>query len=266
MHFNADVLLAALSRSIEAMKQPAAKVSVMEFLVLYLGEGKVAGSPTIPLHYRQWLSRNVPLLLDKCANVRQMAVRAVHAIASMDLDCVLGMLNQCGPAEAAALEKAIMALDGGGSVASGSQRDYSEGPPSVCGSEDAEGYGHGHGYSSHPKGTFIRPASVQRGSFQQEQRQQQVQYQQEQQQQRIGHAEAAMEDLNIRAGGGSSMGAGAGPAGAAWGPGSPAGMLTGSLRRILQLQRAATLECSWEQIIGSLLSDYNACCSDNGVN
>jgi hypothetical protein len=224
MHFDANVLLVALSRSIEAMKQPAAKVSVMEFLVLYLGEGKVAGAPTIPLHYRQWLSRNVPLLLDKCANVRQMAVQAVHAIASMDLDCVLGMLNQCGPQEAAALEKAIMALDGSGSIASGSQRDHSEGPPSVCGSEDAEGHGHGYGYSSHSKAAFIRPPSVQRGAIQQEPRQQQQRHN-KQGQQYIGQAEAAMADMNICARGASRMEAGAGAAEAAWGPGSPAGVL-----------------------------------------
>lgn len=46
LRLGADSLLPALVRSLEAMKQPAARVSVMEFCVLFLGEGKVAGVPS----------------------------------------------------------------------------------------------------------------------------------------------------------------------------------------------------------------------------
>jgi hypothetical protein len=48
LHLPADSLLPALTRSLEAMKQPAARVSVMEFAVLFLGDGKVAGAPSAP--------------------------------------------------------------------------------------------------------------------------------------------------------------------------------------------------------------------------
>ena len=45
LRLGADSLLPALVRSLDAMKQPAARVSVMEFCVLFLGPGKVAGVP-----------------------------------------------------------------------------------------------------------------------------------------------------------------------------------------------------------------------------
>eukprot|EP00878_Enallax_costatus_P040255 GHUV01046334.1.p1 GENE.GHUV01046334.1~~GHUV01046334.1.p1 ORF type:complete len:187 (-),score=24.82 GHUV01046334.1:32-592(-) len=53
LRLGADSLLPALVRSLDAMKQPAARVSVMEFCVLFLGPGKVAGMPntTGPLRY-----------------------------------------------------------------------------------------------------------------------------------------------------------------------------------------------------------------------
>jgi hypothetical protein len=51
LHLGADSLLPALNRSLEAMKQPAARVSVMEFCVLFLGEGKVAGVPSSNSHH-----------------------------------------------------------------------------------------------------------------------------------------------------------------------------------------------------------------------
>jgi hypothetical protein len=51
LHQPADSLLPALNRSLEAMKQPAARVSVMEFCVLFLGENKVAGVPSANSHH-----------------------------------------------------------------------------------------------------------------------------------------------------------------------------------------------------------------------
>ena len=52
VRLDADTLLPALIRALEAMKQPAARVSVMEFTVLFLGEGKVAGVPASATHVR----------------------------------------------------------------------------------------------------------------------------------------------------------------------------------------------------------------------
>lgn len=52
MEMDADVLMPALNRSLEAMKQPAARVSVMEFVVLFMGVGRVAGLPSSTTHIR----------------------------------------------------------------------------------------------------------------------------------------------------------------------------------------------------------------------
>lgn len=52
LRLDADALLPALIRSLEVMKQPAARVSVMEFTVLFLGEGKVAGLPSTATHVK----------------------------------------------------------------------------------------------------------------------------------------------------------------------------------------------------------------------
>jgi hypothetical protein len=81
---DADVLMPALNRSLEAMKQPAARVSVMEFVVLFMGVGRVAGLPSNTIHIRHWVSKNIPLLLDKNPNVRQMAGKALATIYTMD--------------------------------------------------------------------------------------------------------------------------------------------------------------------------------------
>jgi hypothetical protein len=101
------VLLVALCRALDAMKQPAAKVSVMEFLVLYLGEGKAAGPASNPLHLRQWLARNLPLLIDKTGIVRQIALRALHCIAAMDIDTVYAAAAAAPPPESAAVQRAL---------------------------------------------------------------------------------------------------------------------------------------------------------------
>lgn len=78
------MLMPALNRSLEAMKQPAARVSVMEFVVLFMGVGRVAGLPSNTIHIRHWVSKNIPLLLDKNPNVRQMAGKALATIYAMD--------------------------------------------------------------------------------------------------------------------------------------------------------------------------------------
>ena len=52
LEIDADVLMPALNRSLDAMKQPAARVSVMEFVVLFMGVGRVAGLPTNTTHLR----------------------------------------------------------------------------------------------------------------------------------------------------------------------------------------------------------------------
>lgn len=52
LEMDADVLMPALNRSLEAMKQPAARVSVMEFVVLFMGVGRVAGLPSSTTHIR----------------------------------------------------------------------------------------------------------------------------------------------------------------------------------------------------------------------
>lgn len=88
MEIDADVLMPALNRSLEVMKQPAARVSVMEFVVLFMGVGRVAGQPTSASHLRHWVSRNIPLLLDKNPNVRQMAGKALATIYSIDPNTV----------------------------------------------------------------------------------------------------------------------------------------------------------------------------------
>jgi hypothetical protein len=87
---DADVLMPALNRSLEAMKQPAARVSVMEFVVLFMGVGRVAGLPSNTIHIRHWVSKNIPLLLDKNPNVRQMAGKALATIYAMDPHTVRG--------------------------------------------------------------------------------------------------------------------------------------------------------------------------------
>jgi hypothetical protein len=52
MEIDADVLMPALNRSLDAMKQPAARVSVMEFVVLFMGAGGLTGMPTNTTHLR----------------------------------------------------------------------------------------------------------------------------------------------------------------------------------------------------------------------
>lgn len=52
LEMDADVLMPALNRSLDAMKQPAARVSVMEFVVLFMGVGRVAGLPSSTTHIR----------------------------------------------------------------------------------------------------------------------------------------------------------------------------------------------------------------------
>lgn len=52
LEIDADVLMPALNRSLDAMKQPAARVSVMEFVVLFMGVGRVAGLPSNATHVR----------------------------------------------------------------------------------------------------------------------------------------------------------------------------------------------------------------------
>lgn len=84
LELDADVLMPALNRSLEVMKQPAARVSVMEFVVLFMGVGRVAGLPSNTTHIRHWVSKNIPLLLDKNPNVRQMAGKALATIYTMD--------------------------------------------------------------------------------------------------------------------------------------------------------------------------------------
>jgi len=52
LEVDADMLMPALNRSLDAMKQPAARVSVMEFVVLFMGVGRVAGLPSNTGHLR----------------------------------------------------------------------------------------------------------------------------------------------------------------------------------------------------------------------
>ncbi|WIA41106.1 hypothetical protein OEZ86_004736 [Tetradesmus obliquus] len=107
-----DSLLLALNRSLEAMKQPAARVSVMEFCVLFLGPGKVAGVPSSNSHHmRQWISRNIPLLLDKNPNIRQMAGRALCTMYSIDPHSVAACLAQSSSQEVLAVQRSLAVVE-----------------------------------------------------------------------------------------------------------------------------------------------------------
>jgi hypothetical protein len=64
LHMDPDLLLPALTRSLEAMKQPAARVSVMEFVVLFMGVGRIAGVPANGTYMRCALRGAVPAASD----------------------------------------------------------------------------------------------------------------------------------------------------------------------------------------------------------
>eukprot|EP00878_Enallax_costatus_P013398 GHUV01014010.1.p1 GENE.GHUV01014010.1~~GHUV01014010.1.p1 ORF type:complete len:768 (+),score=287.98 GHUV01014010.1:178-2304(+) len=107
LRLGADSLLPALVRSLDAMKQPAARVSVMEFCVLFLGPGKVAGMPNTTGPLRQWVSKNIPLLLDKNPNVRQMAARALATMFSIDPSSVQACVAHASPQEVHAVQRSL---------------------------------------------------------------------------------------------------------------------------------------------------------------
>ncbi|KIY94798.1 hypothetical protein MNEG_13164, partial [Monoraphidium neglectum] len=133
LQFGADALLPALNRSLDAMKQPAAKVSVMEFAVLFIGEGKVAGVPLASLHLRQWVARGLALLLDKNAGVRRMAAKALGSLHDIDPPFIASCLAHASAAEALAFERALAAGlgttggAGGGGVGGAASRGPSPG-------------------------------------------------------------------------------------------------------------------------------------------
>ncbi|GBF91808.1 hypothetical protein Rsub_04913 [Raphidocelis subcapitata] len=105
--FGADALLAALVRALDAMKQPTAKVSVMEFCVGNLGPGRPAGAPSHSLHLRQWVSRNLGLLLDKNPVVRRGAARVLADLNESEPAFVSACLQSAPEAEATAFERAV---------------------------------------------------------------------------------------------------------------------------------------------------------------
>eukprot|EP00775_Hariotina_reticulata_P009312 gene9312-9477_t len=107
LRLDADSLLPALVRSLEAMKQPAARVSVMEFTVLFLGPGKVAGVPAATGQIRQWIGKNIPLLLDKNPNVRQMAGKALYTMLTIDSNSVAACLQHASAQEVMAVQRSL---------------------------------------------------------------------------------------------------------------------------------------------------------------
>ncbi|KAF8062702.1 clasp1b [Scenedesmus sp. PABB004] len=111
VRLSADALLPALNRSLDSMKQPAARVSVMEFTVLFLGDGKAAGVPTSATHLRTWLGKNVPLLLDKNPNVRAMAGRALATMYAMDPHSVAACLQHATSQEVLAVQRSLAAAE-----------------------------------------------------------------------------------------------------------------------------------------------------------
>ncbi|KAI8476813.1 MAG: clasp N terminal-domain-containing protein [Monoraphidium minutum] len=142
LQFNADALLPALNRSLDTMKQPAAKVSVMEFCVLFIGEGK-------------WVSRNLALLLDKNTGVRKMAAKALGALHAIDTPFIASCLAHAAPPEVVAFERALAAgIPGVGSAAAsrgpspgeGARFAAREGAGEEAEEEEAEANGGGHEY------------------------------------------------------------------------------------------------------------------------
>ncbi|GBF89721.1 hypothetical protein Rsub_02891 [Raphidocelis subcapitata] len=176
LQFTADELLPALNRSLDAVKQPAARVSVMEFSVLFVGEGKVAGVPAANMHLRQWVARTLPLLLDKNAGVRRMAARALAALHATDAPFVASCLQHASGQEVVAFERA-MATPGllephsrGGSPTGDASR-----PESVCSDGEAAATAPAAGANGAGGGGGLGFASAgQQHHHQQQQQQQQA--------------------------------------------------------------------------------------------
>ncbi len=149
LQFTADDLLPALVRSLDAMKQPAAKVSVMEFCVLFIGEGKAAGVPLASLHLRQWVARTLPLLLDKTPGVRRMAARTLASLNALDAAFVASCLREASSKEVVAFERAMAAPDVmGGQEQSRPGSPGAEGPGSAYEEEAGPSGGYGGGYAA----------------------------------------------------------------------------------------------------------------------
>jgi len=108
----------------------------MEFAVLFIGEGKVAGIPLASLHLRQWVARCLPLLIDKNPGVRRMAARALACLHDIDAAFMTSCLQQASSKEVVAFERA-MASPG---VLGGQSRPASPGDGGAGYGEEGAGY------------------------------------------------------------------------------------------------------------------------------
>eukprot|EP00798_Chlamydomonas_sp_ICE-L_P002324 gene2324-8616_t len=106
--FGADLLLVGLVRSMEACKTPKSRVAVLDFGASQLGRGRPAGVPKNQNQLRQWLTRVVPLMNDKNAEVKRKAVEAVETVyCNIDEDAVLLYAAHASGTEMLSMKKLI---------------------------------------------------------------------------------------------------------------------------------------------------------------